>query len=239
MKFEHPLKSGILIKRYKRFLADIKTDDGQSTIHCPNTGSMRGCAEPGSEVWFWDSGNPKRKYAHSWELVKNLQGHMIGINTGRANALVKEAITNRVLENLDYDEIKTEVSYGEEKSRIDILLTYNNQKTWVEVKNTTLLEVEENGKTQGYFPDSVTSRGSKHLRELMQQVKNGDRSVLIFCVQHTGITSVKAAKHIDKVYANTLKQAYDAGVEIIAVKTEFDLLAGEIEITGQLPVIIE
>lgn len=239
MKFEKSLQSGTLIKRYKRFLADIKTSDGLITIHCPNTGSMKGCAEPGNEVWFWDSGNPKRKYACSWELVKNPQGHMIGINTGRANALVKEAIINKVLTNLDYDEIKTEVAYGEEKSRIDILLTHNNKNTWIEVKNTTLLAVDEKGKNQGYFPDSVTTRGTKHLRELMQQVKNGDRAVLVFCVQHTGIKTVKPAAHIDKAYADTLKQAYDAGVEIIAAKTEFNLLAGEIKITGQLPVIIE
>ena len=134
MKFEHPLQSGLLIKRYKRFLADIKTQHGDITIHCPNTGSMRGCAEPGSEVWFWDSGNPKRKYAHSWELVKNSKGHMIGVNTGRANALVKEAIINKVIKDLDYDDIKTEVSYGEEKSRIDILLTHYKQNIWIEVK---------------------------------------------------------------------------------------------------------
>ena len=239
MKFKHPLQTGILIKRYKRFLADVKTEDGELTIHCPNTGSMRGCADPGNKVWFWDSGNPKRKYAHSWELVENTQGNMIGINTGRANALVKEAIVNKVLTNLNFDEIKTEVSYGEEKSRIDILLTHNNQKIWIEVKNTSLLESDDKGGTQGYFPDSVTSRGSKHLRELIQQVKNGDRAVLVFCVQHTGIKTVKAAAHIDKVYADTLKQAHLAGVEIIAAQTEFDLDSGEIKITGQLPVIIE
>ena len=95
MKFEYPLQSGILIKRYKRFLADVETDSGIITIHCPNTGSMKGCAEPGSRIWFWDSENPKRKYRHSWEFVENHLGHMIGINTNRANHLIKEAIIRR------------------------------------------------------------------------------------------------------------------------------------------------
>ena len=235
MKFEYPLQIGTLIKRYKRFLADIETDKGLITIHCPNTGSMKGCAEPGSRVWFWDSENPKRKYRHSWELVENQLGHLIGINTNRANHLIKEAIIEKVLNNLDYDEIKSEVSYGDEKSRIDLRLTHQNKNIWVEVKNTTLLEFDEAGDSQGYFPDAVTSRGTKHLRELMAQVKKGDRAVLVFCVQHMGIKTVKAAAHIDPVYAETLKQAADAGVEIIAAQTL--ITDKEIKIIGELPVV--
>lgn len=236
MKFEYPLQTGTLIKRYKRFLADVETDSGLITIHCPNTGSMRGCAEPGSTVWFWDAHNPKRKYRHSWELVQNNLGQMIGINTGRANHLVKEAIVDGLLAGFTYDELRTEVSYGEEKSRIDILLSNNQQKTWIEVKNVTLQEIDDQGTAQGYFPDAVTSRGTKHLRELMQQVKQGDRAVLIFCVQHTGIKSVKAAQHIDHQYAETLKQAAAAGVEIIAVETS--ITTTEIKVTGQIPVLL-
>ncbi len=234
MKFEYPLQTGILIKRYKRFLADIETDNGVITIHCPNTGSMKGCAEPGSKVWFWDSGNPKRKYRHSWELVENQFSHLIGINTNRANHLIKEAITDKVLNNLEFDTIKSEIPYGEEKSRIDLLLTHQNKNIWVEVKNTTLLEIDETGDSQGYFPDAVTSRGTKHLRELMAQVEKGDRAVLIFCVQHMGIKTVKAAAHIDPVYAGTLKQAADAGVEIIAAQTL--ITDNEIKVIGELPI---
>jgi len=236
MKFEHPLQTGILIKRYKRFLADVETNAGMITIHCPNTGSMTGCAEPGSKVWFWDSKNPKRKYRHSWELVQNSQGALIGINTNRANYLIKEAIVNQTLTHFEYDEILTEVPYGDEKSRIDILLRHNNSKTWIEVKNVTLLETDKAPNGQGYFPDAVTSRGTKHLRELISQVDKGDRAVLIFCVQHSGITSVKAAAHIDPLYAKTLQQAAAAGVEIIAAKT-FISEQG-ITVVGQLPVLL-
>jgi len=236
MKFEYPLQKGTLIKRYKRFLADIETDNGVITIHCPNTGSMKGCAESGSKVWYWDSQNPKRKYPHTWEFLENHQGHLIGINTNRANHLIKEAIVNGVLPNLEYDKISSEVSYGKEKSRIDLLLEKGTNKTWIEVKNVTLLEVDPNSGSQGYFPDAVTSRGSKHLRELMAQVESGDRAVLIFCVQHTGIETVRPATHIDPLYSETLKQAADAGVEIIAAKAMIN--EQEIKIIGQLFVFI-
>jgi len=236
MKFEYPLQKGILIKRYKRFLADIETDNGVITIHCPNTGSMKGCAEPGSKVWYWDSQNPKRKYPHSWEFLGNHQGHLIGINTNRANHLIKEAIVDGILPNLEYDKISSEVYYGKEKSRIDLLLEKGSSKTWIEVKNVTMLEVDPNSGSQGYFPDAVTSRGSKHLRELMAQVELGDRAVLIFCVQHTGIETVRPATHIDPLYSETLKQAADAGVEIIAAKAMIN--EQEIKIIGQLPVFI-
>jgi sugar fermentation stimulation protein A len=237
MIFEYPLLTGTLVKRYKRFLADIETDSGIITIHCPNTGSMRGCAEPGSRVWYWDSGNLKRKYRHSWELVEDQYGHMIGINTNRANHLIKEAIEQQILIDCEYDSLRSEVRYGEENSRIDLLLSKDDKKTWIEVKSTTLLEVDETNKSQGYFPDSVTSRGTKHLRELMLQVAQGDKAKLIFCVQHSGIKSVKAATHIDPLYAKTLKQAADAGVEIIAAETL--ITETEIKVIGQLPVILE
>jgi len=237
MKFEHNLQSGLLLKRYKRFLADIAINSKTFTIHCPNTGSMKGCAEPGSNIWFWDSENPKRKYRHTWELIENHLGHMIGINTNRANKLVKEAIIDGVFNNLEFDKISQEVSYGDEKSRIDLLLEKSGNKTWIEVKNVTLLDEDQPDKGIGYFPDAVTTRGSKHLRELMAQVKQGDRSVLIFCVQHTGIKTVQAAAHIDPVYASTLKQAKDAGVEIIAATTLIN--DQEIRITGEIPVIID
>lgn len=234
MKFEFPLLSGTLVKRYKRFLADVDTSSGLLTIHCPNTGSMRGCATPGNKIWFWDSKNPKRKYRHSWELVETDNGHMIGINTGRANHLIREAIESHVFSGLDYDHIQSEVRYGNENSRIDLLLTHGAKKIWIEVKSVTLLDTVKGTQQLGYFPDAITSRGTKHLRELMQQVRNGDRAILIYCVQHSAIKSVQAAQHIDPLYAATLQQAVQVGVEVIAAETSISTT--EIKVVGQLPV---
>ncbi|MFT6131626.1 MAG: sugar fermentation stimulation protein A, partial [Shewanella sp.] len=154
MKFTPELESGVLIKRYKRFLADIMLPNGQEiTIHCPNTGSMKNCLFPGEKVWFSSSDNPKRKYAHTWELMQTDQQHYIGINTGRANALAEEAINRQVItELLGYEHLKREVKYGSENSRIDILLTSQNRpECYIEVKSCTLLEDK-----MGYFPDAVT-----------------------------------------------------------------------------------
>ena len=217
MKFTPELESGVLIKRYKRFLADIMLPNGQEiTIHCPNTGSMKNCLFPGEKVWFSSSDNPKRKYAHTWELMQTDQQHYIGINTGRANALAEEAINRQVItELLGYEHLKREVKYGSENSRIDILLTSQNRpECYIEVKSCTLLEDQ-----MGYFPDAVTTRGQKHLRELIHMVELGHRAVLLFVVQHSGITSVKPARHIDPHYADLLEQAVANGVEVLAYKT--------------------
>jgi sugar fermentation stimulation protein A len=217
MKFTPELESGVLIKRYKRFLADIMLPNGQEiTIHCPNTGSMKNCLFPGEKVWFSSSDNPKRKYAHTWELMQTDQQHYIGINTGRANALAEEAINRQVItELLGYEHLKREVKYGSENSRIDILLTSQNRpECYIEVKSCTLLEDK-----MGYFPDAVTTRGQKHLRELIHMVELGHRAVLLFVVQHSGITSVKSARHIDPQYADLLEQAVANGVEVLAYKT--------------------
>ena len=226
MQFTPKLESGILIKRYKRFLADIELPNGQQiTIHCPNTGSMKNCLFPGEKVWFSTSDNPKRKYAHTWELMQTDQHHLIGINTGRANALAEEAINQQVIpELLGYDNLKREVKYGNENSRIDILLTSQNRPDcYIEIKSCTLLEQQI-----GYFPDAVTTRGQKHLRELMQMVTLGHRAVLLFVVQHSGITSVKPARHIDPQYADLLQQAVSEGVEVLAYKTALSPLESQI-----------
>ncbi|MBW8184167.1 DNA/RNA nuclease SfsA [Shewanella nanhaiensis] len=223
MEFTPPFEQGILIKRYKRFLTDIRLEDGSEvTIHCPNTGSMRNCLFEGKKVWFSISDNPKRKYSRTWEQAESDCGDIIGINTGRANQLAEDAIKSGVITELQgYDLLKREVKYGSENSRIDILLTdnapHNEPKPhcYIEVKSCTLLE-----DGQGYFPDAVTTRGQKHLRELMEMVSMGHRAVLLFVVQHTGIKSVMAAKHIDPDYAELLTQAHQAGVEILAYNTE-------------------
>ena len=214
MKFDPSFESGVLIKRYKRFLTDITLPSGEVvTIHCPNTGSMKNCLFEGQKVWFSVSDNPKRKYSRTWELAQSDKGHIIGINTGRANALAEEAINNGIISELQgYSSLRREVKYGSENSRIDILLEDSSQANcYVEVKSCTLLE-----DGQGYFPDAVTTRGQKHLRELMEMVEQGHRAVLLFVVQHTGIHSVQAATHIDPAYAELLKQANSAGVEVIA-----------------------
>lgn len=218
MEFSPAFDSGVLIQRYKRFLTDITLDSGeQVTIHCPNTGSMKNCLFAGEKVWFSVSDNPKRKYSRTWELAQTPEGHIIGINTGRANALAEEAISSGVITELQgYGSLRREVKYGSENSRIDILLEdANKPNCYIEVKSCTLLE-----QGQGYFPDAVTTRGQKHLRELMEMVQQGQRAVLLFVVQHSGINSVTAAAHIDSDYAQLLTEAHQAGVEVLAYSAD-------------------
>ena len=170
MQFDPPLQPAILLKRYKRFLADVVTPDGRElTLHCPNTGAMTGCAAPGDTVWYSTSDNAKRKYAHTWELTETQQGAVICVNTLRANSLAKEAISAGIIPELSgYNQLKSEVKYGEENSRIDIMLQADDrQNCYIEVKSVTLAEKE-----YGYFPDAVTTRGQKHLRELMADRKS-------------------------------------------------------------------
>ncbi|MDO6640989.1 MULTISPECIES: DNA/RNA nuclease SfsA [unclassified Shewanella] len=226
MDFSPPLQQGTLLRRYKRFLADVQLDDGSEiTIHCPNTGSMKNCLFPGETVWFSSSDNPKRKYPNTWELSATPDNHLIGINTGRANALAEEAISNGVITELSgYASLKREVKYGDENSRIDILLSDETKPLcYVEIKSCTLLE-----QAVGYFPDSVTTRGQKHLRELMHMASLGHRAVLLFVVQHSGINLVQAAAHIDPQYAQLLKQAVNSGVEVLAYQTELSALSSKI-----------
>jgi sugar fermentation stimulation protein A len=208
---------GRLIKRYKRFLADVELESGEIvTAHCPNTGSMRNCCDPGSRVWLLDSDNPKRKLRYTWELVEVEGQYLACINTNRANHLVKEAILDcRIPELAGYDELLTERPYGAENSRIDLLLKREGTADcYVEVKNVTLLT--EGG--IGIFPDAVTARGQKHLRELISVVEEGHRSVLLFNVAHTGIQRIAPAWDIDYKYASTLQQAMELGVEVLAYR---------------------
>jgi len=220
MKFSEPLIKARLIKRYKRFLADVELEDGQQiTIHTANTGSMTGCAIPGSTIWISNSHNPKRKYLYSWEVSTSENEYRIGINTMLANKLVKEAIEKGdIIELKDFINIETEVPYGLEKSRIDLLLTQKTgQKCYIEVKNVTA-SFEP---AIAAFPDAVTARGSKHLRELEQMVQQGNRAIILFCVQREDITAVRAAKEIDPLYASTLQQVVTSGVEVLAYGVSF------------------
>ncbi|MEZ8265879.1 DNA/RNA nuclease SfsA [Vibrio cyclitrophicus] len=224
MHFNPPLEPATLIKRYKRFLTDIKLPDGsERTIHCANTGAMTGCATPGNTVWYSTSDNAKRKYPNSWEISETDKGHCICVNTARANQLAVEAIENgTIVELLGYNALRTEVKYGSENSRIDILLEDSEKPLcYIEVKSVTLLDEQETStEGQGFFPDAVTTRGQKHLRELTEMVESGNRAVLLFTVLHSGIEKVSAAHHIDAKYSLLLKQAQDAGVEVLCYKAE-------------------
>ena len=215
MKNNPPLFSGTFVKRYKRFFADVVNQQGNTiTLHCPNTGSMKNCLVEGSSCWYSLSDNPKRKLAGTLEIVTTSHGQLAGVNTSRPNHLVREAIeVGRVPELRGYQQIRSEVRYGHEKSRIDLLLEDPILgRCYVEVKNVTL----DKGNGLAEFPDSVTSRGTKHLRELMIMVAEGHRAVLFFCVQLTGVERAEVAMNIDSVYAETMVQAVAAGVQVIA-----------------------
>lgn len=238
MKFAPPLLKVELITRYKRFLADVKMPDGcVMTVHCPNTGSMKNCVVEGSDCWISDSSNPKRKYRHTWEVATTPCGSLAGVNTGRANKLVLEGVENGVISELSgYLSIKPEQKYGTENSRIDLLLSEHpdtgSQKCYVEVKSVTL--AESGGR--GYFPDSVSERGVKHLRELIAVVGDGQRAVLLFCVQHTGILTVSPADHIHPEYGEVLRRAISVGVEVYAYLAE--VTDEEITLVRSLPVLV-
>ena len=226
-----PLLPGTLVKRYKRFLADIVLEDGSTvTVHGPNSGSMKGCATPGSRVYISRSSNPGRKYAFTWELVET-DGFWAGINTALPNHLVRDAIENGTVAELQgYETIRPEVPYGEH-SRIDLLLESPNQRCFVEVKNVTLVE-----DGLALFPDAVTIRGQKHLNELMRVVREGDRGVIFFTVQRGDGTSVSPADTIDPEYGRLLRLAMENGVEALAYRAL--VTPQEILLTERLPVVV-
>jgi sugar fermentation stimulation protein A len=234
LRFVAPLIPARLLKRYKRFLADVAFEDGTTvTAHCPNTGSMLGCQTPGSRVWLSRSDNPKRKYPHTWELVELAGGVLVGINTGRSNALVREAIETQVIGELaGYPEIRAEVPYGEENSRADFLLTGAGTACYLEVKNVTA--AVQAG--IALFPDAVSTRGTRHLRELMGTLRGGaHRAVLCFCVQRADVREVRPADAIDPDYGQTLREAVHAGVEVIAYRAKLDPRA--VVLNERIPVV--
>lgn len=217
MKFDSELVRAKIIKRYKRFLADVILENGDPlTVYCPNTGSMKNCVGENWDVALSKTDNPKRKYQYTLEMLHNGQC-WIGVNTGLPNGLVEEAIKEGVISELSgYDQLKREVKYGK-NSRIDILLCKNDssgqesERCYVEVKNVTL--VEEDGFYK--FPDAVTARGTKHLEELESMVREGHRAVLVFTIQRSDGTTFKAADEIDPKYSKALKKAVKTGVEVL------------------------
>ena len=200
---------GTLIKRYKRFLADVKLEDGSEiTVHCPNTGRMTTCAEPGWRVALSDSHNPKRKYRYTWELVHSGAG-WICVNTQRANQIAFEAITQSVIPELTgYTDVLREQRFG--NSRFDLLLKKDEDLCYIEVKNATLLA--DDGCYA--FPDAVTERGRKHLNELVDVIKAGHRAAMLYVVPRTDGHSFRTAHEIDPDYAAAFTQAIAAGVEV-------------------------
>ena len=235
MRFESPLEEGRLLRRYKRFLADIETLAGEAlTIHCPNTGSMLNCMSEGGRIWFSRSSDPQRKLPGTWELSETPQGRLACVNTARANALVEEALREgRIAELAGFSELKREVRYGEESSRADFRLDYAAGAAFVEVKSVTLGFA---GTPVAAFPDARTVRGSKHLRELASVARQGGRAVQLYCVNLSGIEAVRPAAEIDPHYAAALQAARAAGVEVLAYGAE--LSPEGIRLTRRLPVIL-
>ncbi|MCY1407468.1 Sugar fermentation stimulation protein A [compost metagenome] len=219
MRFQPALEEARLLRRYKRFLADIETPQGERlTIHCPNTGSMLNCMSEGCRVWFSRSDDPRRKLPGTWEISETPQGRLACVNTGRANRIVEEALLGGVVSELaGFTALRREVAYGVENSRADFRLDYAGEPVFVEVKSVTL---GFDGSPVAAFPDAVTARGAKHLRELAALAGAGTRAVLLYCVNMTGIEAVRPAEEIDPAYARALREARDAGVEILAYGVE-------------------
>lgn len=226
----NPLIPGYLVKRYKRFFVDVRLESGEIvTAHSNNTGSMRSLLDTDNRVWIEHVDDPKRKLKYTLHLIQLPTGALVSVNTQFPNRLVYEAIESGQLSEFpQYDLLKREVPYGAERSRIDVYLENNGQATYVEVKNVTLVEDTEPGVAQ--FPDATTTRGQKHLRELIIEVEKGNRSVMFYLISRADCTHFKAAEHIDPAYATLLEEAVQKGVEVLAYGLQFHNLAKAPEI---------
>lgn len=233
MIFSEPLLSGVLLRRYQRFLSDVRLDSGETvTAHCPNTGSMLGVNVAGSRVWLSRALNPKRRLGWTWELVQVAGGGLVGIHTGRANSLVREALEAGLIPELaGFAGIKPEARLSP-RSRTDLLLDFAGQPCFVEVKNLTAAVREE----EGFFPDAVSERAHKHLEELAQKVEQGARAAVVFCVQREDVARVRPADHIDPVFGRILRKSARTGVELYALGAR--LTPGAITLERRLPVLL-
>ena len=220
------------MRRYKRFLADIQLEGSVVTAACPNTGSLMGCCEAGSRVWLSESDSATRKYRHTWELVE-VGKVMVGINTGLPNALVSEAIGDGTIGELaGYPVLRREVAFGQERSRVDIVLEHPQRAPcYVEGKNVTAAA----SKGVALFPDCVSERGAKHLRELIRLKARGLRPVQLYCVQRGDVREVRPADGIDHEYGRMLREAIAAGVEVLAYRAK--VTPGEIRLAERIPVV--
>jgi len=228
MHLPHPLTAGRLLRRYKRFFADVELNDGRTvTAHTPNTGSMQQCAVAGYEVLLSAADNPARKLAWTLELI-HVNGHWVDTNTQRANRVVEEALRIGTLPGLAGYTVTPEYPFGQ--SRLDFMLANNDEQVLIEVKNVTLCCAEK----VACFPDAVTTRGQKHLRELMAAVEAGHRAVILFLVQRGEAERFAPADAIDPEYGRLLREAVAAGVEPLACQTEVD--PHQVRIVRTLPV---
>ncbi len=222
-----------LVKRYKRFLADVQLDDGAVlTVHCPNSGSMLGCSKPGLPVVISLSNNQKRKYPWTLELVQ-VDRHWVGVNTSLTNKLVHEALNNGQIDNFAaISSITPEIKISE-KSRLDFMIEHKDKTntTYLEVKNCSLAQNET-----ALFPDAVTARGTKHLEELIHLLQQGYNAAILFCIQREDVHVFQPAADIDPKYAETLHKAAEAGVKILAYKAHVS--PSEIYIQQEVPVIV-
>ena len=209
---------GTLVRRYKRFLADVVLEDGsETTVHCPNTGSMLGCMTPGSAVWLLPASNPARKYRLGWELVETGPAVLVGINTGRSNALVAEALERGMIPELaGYGGVRREVKVPGTRSRIDFRLEGHPKEPdcYLEVKNVTA--AADGG--VAFFPDAVSARAARHVEELAALVSRGGRGAMCFCVQRADVGAVRPADGIDPAYGRALRRAVSGGVEVYALR---------------------
>jgi len=224
------LVRGTLIRRYKRFLADVRLDDGSEvTAHCPNTGSMRGCSESGRPVWLSLHDDPRRRYPYTWEIIE-MPGSLVGVNTGVPNRLVKAALLTGAIEPLaGYESVRSEVK-SSQGTRLDLLLEAPHRPAcYVEVKNCTLVEGG-----LACFPDAVTRRGRKHLDELADIVGRGERGVSFYLVQRMDAERFRPADHMDPEYGRALRRAVGLGVEALVYDVRMDL--NRIELNDRLPV---
>lgn len=227
MKFKVKLIHGTLIRRYKRFLADVTLDDGSKvTAHCTNSGSMKSCLEDGAEVYLTPVNDLKRKTKFTWEMIK-INGDWVGINTGNPNKLAFEAITAGKIPGLDgYTTVKREVKFGD--SRFDIFAENENEQCFIEVKNVTMKEDK-----YALFPDAVTTRGQKHLKTLMEVKSKKMRAVMLYIIQRSDVDIFAPATKIDPDYSKLLKEAVNAGVEIIPMQAR--VTPPEIELVKKIP----
>ena len=218
MEFTTPLIAARLIRRYKRFLADVRLPDGtEAMAHCPNPGSMMGMADEGIKIWLEPNDDPRKKLKYGWRLIEQDDGHFVGVDTGVPNRVVGPALLAHQIAGLPpYDAVRAEVKYAD-KSRIDFLLS-DAVDTYVEVKSVTL------SRTAGLaeFPDSVTARGAKHLEALTQMVAQGHRAVMFYMVQRTDCAALSLAADIDPAYAAAFARATKAGVQMLAYDCAID-----------------
>ena len=230
MEFTKALIKGKFVKRYKRFFADVRLDKEVVTAHCPNTGSMKGLLDEGNEVFISKNDNPKRKLKYTLEIIK-VKRNLIGVNTHFANKIAYHGLSNNLVKEISNNEsIKAEVFFDKE-TRFDFLVEKNKQKIFVEVKNVTLFRDEKTAE----FPDSITSRGSKHLKTLIEAIKKGYKSYLLFLVQIEGVNNFKIAKDIDKEYYENYLLAKKAGVIFLAYQCKIS--SKEIKIDKKIKII--